>query len=59
VAYAAADRVIGYCQSLNFVAGLLLLMVDYDEEEAFYLMCSLLVLCGCRSFYARNMVWED
>eukprot|EP00013_Stygamoeba_regulata_P029875 CAMPEP_0177658046 /NCGR_PEP_ID=MMETSP0447-20121125/16579_1 /TAXON_ID=0 /ORGANISM="Stygamoeba regulata, Strain BSH-02190019" /LENGTH=767 /DNA_ID=CAMNT_0019162581 /DNA_START=66 /DNA_END=2372 /DNA_ORIENTATION=- len=56
LAYAVADRVIGYCQSLNFVCGFLLLMVDYDEEEAFFLLSSLLVLCGCRSLYARNMV---
>lgn len=29
---------IGYCQSLNFLAGLLLIFLDEDEEKAFHLL---------------------
>ncbi|KAB8338813.1 hypothetical protein FH972_021757 [Carpinus fangiana] len=32
---------IGYCQSLNFLAGQLLLFLDGDEEKAFHLLCVL------------------
>ncbi|KAF2487654.1 rab-GTPase-TBC domain-containing protein, partial [Neohortaea acidophila] len=37
-AFAAHNPQIGYCQSLNFIAGLLLLFLDQDEEKAFILM---------------------
>jgi TBC1 domain family member 6 len=37
-AFAIHNPSIGYCQSLNFLAGLLLLMLDEDEEKAFILL---------------------
>lgn len=37
-AFAVHNPAIGYCQSLNFIAGLLLLFMDEDEEKAFVLM---------------------
>ena len=40
-AYAVYQPHIGYCQSLNFLAGLLLLFLDGDEEKAFHLLCIL------------------
>ena len=37
-AFAILHPTIGYCQSLNFIAGLLLLFLDEDEEKAFVLL---------------------
>jgi hypothetical protein len=37
-AFAVHNPNIGYCQSLNFIAGLLLLFLDADEEKAFVLL---------------------
>ncbi|KAK3705395.1 hypothetical protein LTR37_013368 [Vermiconidia calcicola] len=37
-AFAVHNPMIGYCQSLNFIAGLLLLFLDEDEEKAFILL---------------------
>ena len=36
--FAVHNPDIGYCQSLNFIAGLLLLFLDEDEEKAFILL---------------------
>ncbi|KAJ9632275.1 hypothetical protein H2203_000679 [Taxawa tesnikishii (nom. ined.)] len=37
-AFAVHNPSIGYCQSLNFIAGLLLLFLDEDEEKTFILL---------------------
>ncbi|KAK5169624.1 uncharacterized protein LTR77_005601 [Saxophila tyrrhenica] len=37
-AFAVNNPGIGYCQSLNFIAGLLLLFLDGDEEKSFVLL---------------------
>ncbi|PNS15799.1 GTPase-activating protein gyp3 [Sphaceloma murrayae] len=37
-AFAVHRPAIGYCQSLNFIAGLLLLFLDSDEEKSFLLL---------------------
>ena len=37
-AFAVHNPNIGYCQSLNFIAGLLLLFLDADEEKSFVLL---------------------
>lgn len=37
-AFAVHNPAIGYCQSLNFIAGLLLLFLNEDEEKAFVLL---------------------
>jgi len=37
-AFAVHSPSIGYCQSLNFIAGMLLLMLREDEEKAFILL---------------------
>ncbi|MBE7179734.1 MAG: hypothetical protein INR71_00745 [Terriglobus roseus] len=37
-AFALHNQSIGYCQSLNFLAGLLLLFLDEDEEKAFIML---------------------
>jgi len=40
MAYASRNKVVGYCQGMNFIVGVMLLFVD--EEKAFWLLCSLL-----------------
>ena len=37
-AFAVHNPSVGYCQSLNFIAGLLLLFLDEDEEKSFILL---------------------
>ncbi len=40
-AFAINDKEVGYCQGMNFIAGFLLIMSDFNELETFYLMLSL------------------
>ena len=35
------DEEIGYCQGMNYISGFLLLITDFDEKSAFYLLISL------------------
>ena len=43
-AFAIHCPTIGYCQSLNFLAALLLLLLSGDEEKSFHLLCILTTL---------------
>lgn len=54
LAYTALDPELGYCQGMNFVAGLLLVASDGDEEEAFWMLACLMKESGLRGFYARG-----
>jgi len=40
-AFAGENRSIGYCQGMNYVAAMLLLVLEYDEEAAFWILCRL------------------
>ena len=40
-AFAIHNPLIGYCQSLNFLTALLLLLLSGDEEKAFHMLCIL------------------
>lgn len=53
-AYSLLDPEVGYCQGLSFVAGILLLHVD-TEDEAFELMRHLLFNFGLRKQYLPSM----
>jgi hypothetical protein len=45
-AYAKRNKAIGYCQSMNFLAGIALIVNSMEEEEAFWLLASIVeVLC--------------
>lgn len=37
-----APAQVGYCQGLNFLAGMLLLVMQRDEERSFWVLVSLL-----------------
>ena len=53
-AYSLLDQEVGYCQGLSFVAGILLLHLD-SEDEAFELMRHLLFNFGLRKQYLPSM----
>lgn len=53
-AYSLLDQDVGYCQGLSFVAGILLLHVE-SEDEAFELMRHLLFNFGLRKQYLPSM----
>lgn len=53
-AYAAYDPEIGYCQGMNFLAGLLLLYLD-TEEHAFGALVVLMEDRGLRELYNHEM----
>lgn len=40
-AFASVDKQVSYCQGMNFIAGFLLLISDFNELESFYMMVSL------------------
>ena len=42
VAYSAHNPKVGYCQSMNYVAAVLLLVLEMSEEDTFWLMVVLL-----------------
>jgi len=54
LAYAAYDPEVGYCQGMNFLAGLLLLYLP-DEEIAFGALVTLMKERGLRDFYTEDM----
>lgn len=49
--YANACPDVGYCQGMNFVAGLLLLVSGFREEAAYRMMVRLMDGYGLRGFY--------
>lgn len=42
LAYAGHNREVGYCQSMNYVAGILLLVLDRDPEDSFWVLAALI-----------------
>jgi len=63
-AFANFDPTVGYCQGMNFVAGLLLLVAQNGdfresprlekEEEAFWMLVTLMTDCRLSGFYRRH-----
>lgn len=53
-AYASHNSDVGYCQGMNFIAGLLLLVAD-DEEEAFGVLVCLMDHDGVKSLYGERL----
>lgn len=41
-AFVGRNSYIGYCQGMNYVAALLMICMNYDEEAAFWTMCTLI-----------------
>ncbi|KAG1668130.1 hypothetical protein FOA52_003917 [Chlamydomonas sp. UWO 241] len=53
-AYALRNPSVGYCQGMNFIAGVLLLAIPGSEEQAFFCLCAL-VEDVLRGYYAPDM----
>ena len=54
IAYAARKVEIGYCQSLNYIAGFLLLF--YSEEQAFWMFVAIVENVLPPGYYTQNMI---
>ncbi|WIA37952.1 hypothetical protein OEZ86_001329 [Tetradesmus obliquus] len=54
-AYAGHNQSVGYCQGMNFLAGLLLLAMDKDCVKTFWLLVVLLEQVLYPGTYARNL----
>jgi len=54
-AYAGYNPKVGYCQGMNFVAGLLLLVSAYKEEESFGVLVCLMDHVGLSGFYRERL----
>jgi len=54
-AYAAYNPKVGYCQGMNFVVGLLLLVSDYQEEETFGVLVCFMDHGGLSGFYRERL----
>lgn len=48
-----ALQVVGYCQGMNFIVGIMLLFLD--EESAFWLLCCLLEEILPKDYYAQDL----
>eukprot|EP00388_Colpodella_angusta_P006244 GDKJ01018644.1.p1 GENE.GDKJ01018644.1~~GDKJ01018644.1.p1 ORF type:complete len:414 (+),score=67.90 GDKJ01018644.1:164-1243(+) len=45
---------VGYCQGMNFIAGLLLIVSDFKEEETFWVFCCLMDFYGLEGFFRER-----
>ena len=54
LAFAAKNPILGYCQSMNFIAAALLRYCD--EETAFWILCSLVEDILPDGYYTRSMI---
>lgn len=54
LAFAARNPILGYCQSMNFIAAALLRYCD--EETAFWILCSLVEDILPAGYYTRDML---
>eukprot|EP01035_Chromulina_nebulosa_P018191 gene18191-23852_t len=54
IAYAVHNPDVGYCQSLNFVGGMMLLFME--EEDAFWLLLTVVETLLPKDYYTRTMI---
>ena len=56
-AYAKHAPEVGYCQGMNYLVGLILIGVDYDEVSAFVILEKLLgEHCGFSNMYSGQLI---
>lgn len=56
-AYAKHAPEVGYCQGMNYLVGLILIGVDYDEVSAFVILEKLLgEHCGLSQMYSGQLI---
>jgi len=54
--FGLSDSKVGYCQGMNYVAGMLLVVSDFQEAEAYAIFKLILQNYGARRFYICNKV---
>ena len=55
-AYAALDPEVGYCQGMNFLAGVLLMYLP-SEADAYGALVVLMQQRGLRELYKTDLAW--
>jgi hypothetical protein len=58
-AFSRIDKIVAYCQGMNFIAGFLLLISDCNEVDCFYMMINLFSMTFTDSFGIRGFFTED
>ena len=53
------DPVLGYCQGINFIAGFLLKMTEYNETEVYYMLISLFSKSFDTNYHIRGFFIES
>ena len=53
-AYTARNKIVGYCQGMNFIVGMMLLFLN--EESSFWLLSTLLEDILPTDYYAKNLI---
>lgn len=53
-AYALHNPIVGYCQSLNFICGMMLLLMD--EEDVFWQLVTIVETLLPEDYYTRSMI---
>jgi hypothetical protein len=57
--FSSIDKTVGYCQGMNFIAGFLLLISDFNEVDSFYMMLNLFSETFSDNFGIRGFFTED
>merc|ERR1712023_216185 len=55
LAYSFRNRAVGYCQSLNFITGALL-MAPLSEEDAFFSLCTIVEDLLPADYYTNDLL---
>jgi hypothetical protein len=58
-AFGNLDKVVAYCQGMNFIAGFLLLLSDFNEVDSFYMLINLFSISFSDNFGIRGFYTDD
>jgi hypothetical protein len=58
-AFSSIDKVVAYCQGMNFIAAFLLLISEFNETDCFYMMINLFSTTFTDNFGIRGFFSED
>jgi hypothetical protein len=57
--FSSIDKTVSYCQGMNFIAGFLLLLSDFNEVDCFYMLLNLFSETFTENFGIRGFFTED
>jgi hypothetical protein len=58
-AFSSVDKTVAYCQGMNFIAGFLLLISDFNEVDCFYMLLNLFSETFSSNFGIRGFYTEE